>query len=225
MAKEKVDPCDVVRDFFSLCMLISDDFPIYVGIDPGTNGAIGFVCQRVHAAIDIPNMVLEVKKTKRADNIKAGITRIKDPIKRAEKQALFDAGKIAKSGKGTVTKFDYPKIGEIFRYIRGHKSRVIVVLEAIPPSLGPGRRAAEIALNRAYAMWPLFLDYNGYRVEDVAPSIWKPKMGLNKDKNKSLLKARGMFPNAELSLAKHHDRAEALLLCEYMRRVHAGKDS
>jgi hypothetical protein len=52
-------------------------------------------------------------------------------------------------------------------------------------------------------------------VELVTPVVWKRALGLSKDKNASLHKARLLFPAAELHLAKHDGRAEALLLAHY----------
>jgi crossover junction endodeoxyribonuclease RuvC len=60
-------------------------------------------------------------------------------------------------------------------------------------------------------------------IEFVTPVVWKRSYGLSKDKHASLHKARLMFPTAELHLAKHDGRAEALLIAEYGRRTFAGK--
>lgn len=47
----------------------------------------------------------------------------------------------------------------------------------------------------------------------VRPSQWKKDLQLaGKDKKASLYKARLLFPMADLKLAKHHGRAEALLI-------------
>ena len=59
-------------------------------------------------------------------------------------------------------------------------------------------------------------------VELVTPGVWKRSCGLGKDKRAALDKARLLFPSAELSLAKHHGRAEALLLADFGRRVNLG---
>jgi len=56
----------------------------------------------------------------------------------------------------------------------------------------------------------------------VTPSTWKRSYGLGKDKHASLHKARLMWPRADLRLAKHEGRAEALLIAEYGRRHLAG---
>ena len=52
-------------------------------------------------------------------------------------------------------------------------------------------------------------------LELVTPGVWKRSYGLGKDKHASLHKARLMFPSAELHLAKHDGRAEALLIARY----------
>jgi crossover junction endodeoxyribonuclease RuvC len=52
-------------------------------------------------------------------------------------------------------------------------------------------------------------------LEFVTPGVWKKSYGLSKDKHASLHKARLLFPSAELHLAKHDGRAEALLIARY----------
>jgi crossover junction endodeoxyribonuclease RuvC len=52
-------------------------------------------------------------------------------------------------------------------------------------------------------------------VELVTPGVWKKFHGLGKDKRASLHKARLLYPGAELHLAKHDGRAEALLIARY----------
>jgi crossover junction endodeoxyribonuclease RuvC len=57
------------------------------------------------------------------------------------------------------------------------------------------------------------------RVEMVLPQAWKKAIGVTAEKEKSLVMARNLFPNAMLKLKKHHGRAEALLIAEYARRM------
>jgi len=61
------------------------------------------------------------------------------------------------------------------------------------------------------------------RIEFVTPATWKRSYGLSKDKHASLHKTRLMFPTAELQLAKHDGRAEALLIADWGRRSLLGK--
>ena len=60
-------------------------------------------------------------------------------------------------------------------------------------------------------------------LELVTASVWKRQMGLDSSKGVSLDKARLLFPIAGLARVKDHNRAEALLLSEYSRRVFTGK--
>jgi len=55
-------------------------------------------------------------------------------------------------------------------------------------------------------------------VHYVTPQKWKKLLGLDSDKHKSLELARSLWPNAPLSRKKDNNRAEALLLAEYLRR-------
>ncbi len=59
-------------------------------------------------------------------------------------------------------------------------------------------------------------------LEFVTPAQWKRDLGLDSDKRKSLDRARLLYPTAELRLAKHDGRAEALLIANWatMRRSH-----
>lgn len=52
-------------------------------------------------------------------------------------------------------------------------------------------------------------------IELVTPATWKRALGLSSDKRASLDKARLLYPMADLPLAKHDGRAEALLLAHW----------
>lgn len=53
----------------------------------------------------------------------------------------------------------------------------------------------------------------------VEPQAWKRHYGLSSEKGASLVTARTLYPSAPLKLAKHHNRAEALLIAHYGRAV------
>jgi hypothetical protein len=55
----------------------------------------------------------------------------------------------------------------------------------------------------------------------VEPQAWKRHYGLKTTKGESLTTARTLYPTAPLKLAKHHNRAEALLIAHYGREVMA----
>ncbi len=67
------------------------------------------------------------------------------------------------------------------------------------------------------------LDILGIRPETVAPRAWKAKYGLKRVKGEKdaawkarhCAMARRLYPAAPITLAKHHNRAEALLLAHW----------
>lgn len=51
----------------------------------------------------------------------------------------------------------------------------------------------------------------------VSPQKWKKDLGLGSEKSAALDKARILYPTADLELAKHHGRAEAILIAHWAR--------
>lgn len=70
------------------------------------------------------------------------------------------------------------------------------------------------------------LTSNQIKIETVKPNVWKPALGLDSDKSKSISKAIALFPEAETHLKrkKDHGRAEALLLAHFAWKL-MGKKS
>lgn len=64
----------------------------------------------------------------------------------------------------------------------------------------------------------------GIRYELVTPARWKRAMGLSKDKGESRALAQSLYPGlaSQLSQAKDHGRAEALLIAEWGKRERQG---
>lgn len=60
------------------------------------------------------------------------------------------------------------------------------------------------------------LDLNTLKVR---PNVWKPALGLNRDKKKSLALARKLFPKNvnDFKLVKHDGRAEAALIAHFAK--------
>jgi crossover junction endodeoxyribonuclease RuvC len=64
------------------------------------------------------------------------------------------------------------------------------------------------------------------RTTRVRPQEWKKEFGLiKKDKGDSIRVAQELFPHADITLKKHHGRAEALLLAEFGRRQNLRQES
>jgi hypothetical protein len=58
----------------------------------------------------------------------------------------------------------------------------------------------------------------------VTPQKWKGHFGLTKDKNEALDMARMYWPEAKLKLKKDINRAEALLIAQWLRHQINGKN-
>lgn len=71
------------------------------------------------------------------------------------------------------------------------------------------------------------LDIIGITPRTVSPAVWKRRFGLKrlKDEKEAAWKARHrelatkLYPSAPITLAKHHNRAEALLIAHYVRTL------
>jgi crossover junction endodeoxyribonuclease RuvC len=77
--------------------------------------------------------------------------------------------------------------------------------------------ASSFTAGYGYGLWIGILSSLAVAYRTVRPSTWKREMGVSADKDLSRAKARALFPLLDLSLKKHHGRAEALLLAQYAR--------
>jgi hypothetical protein len=199
-----------VREFVARAARL--DSLVYVGIDPGADGAISFLCANLNCVLDIPTG--EVSRVRRVKNR----PRKGDP-----------PGPKTRVVRGKTEKFDNQAICKIVNIFNPIKERVKVCLEIASPMVrGKGGNNLRTAFltGAGYMLWPLFLSSKGYSLEELEPEDWKREFGLiKKDKEASRLKARALWPRAPLSRKKDHNRAEALLLAEALRRRHGQERS
>lgn len=137
---------------------------------------------------------------------------------------VFDIPTVKVNRKGgTKTMFNNPAIVETFDCIR-HRACTygvrLVIEEAQVQIGGKGANAyTGFRVGVAYGMWGLYLASQGFSVTTAHPGKWKTKMGLRgKDKEAARLMALGLWPKADIMRKKDHNRAEALLLAEWLRR-------
>lgn len=100
--------------------------------------------------------------------------------------------------------------------LRGRQSRAVIERVSAMPKQGV---ASSFAFGCGFGSILGVLQTMHIPLALVTPSVWKQSYGLSKDKHASLHKARLMFPTAELHLAKHEGRAEALLIADWGRRA------
>lgn len=81
--------------------------------------------------------------------------------------------------------------------------------------------ASGFSFGMGYGIWLGILAAYGLPTDLVPPQRWKKVMfdGMGKEKDASRIRAKELFPEADLSLRKHHGRGDALLIAEYRRRL------
>lgn len=106
----------------------------------------------------------------------------------------------------------------------GHKDirrRVQVVVEKTNAIRGDTPKTA-FAMGRYRMLWEVIFSAYNIPWDFVSPRKWKNALGLSSNKDESLRLARRLFPDVELPNKCDHDKAEGLLLADYLRRTRFG---
>lgn len=77
--------------------------------------------------------------------------------------------------------------------------------------------SSTFSFGRAVGVISAVCELTRYNVHLVSARKWKAHFHLSADKNESLDMARYLWPEAKLTLKKHGNKAEALLIAEYLR--------
>lgn len=95
----------------------------------------------------------------------------------------------------------------------------IIIIENVHAMPNQGT-VSMFSFGMGYGVWLGIIAALNIPVEFVTPQCWKKYYNLGPDKEASRAAALQLFPSQanELKLKKHHGRAEALLLAEYLRR-------
>ena len=83
--------------------------------------------------------------------------------------------------------------------------------------------ASSFQFGRAVGVISAVAELTNYPFHLVTPQKWKKYFHLTSDKNESLDLARSFWPEAKLTLKKHGNRAEALLIALYWKDQINGK--
>lgn len=98
------------------------------------------------------------------------------------------------------------------------KESVAVFLER--PIAMPGQQISTAASNfDCQGVLRALMTIRGYTTRMVPPAEWKRYYKLGKDKDAAVKTARALYPTAPLTLAKHHNRSEAILIGRYGLRM------
>lgn len=111
--------------------------------------------------------------------------------------------------------------------LRAHGPCVSVAIESVHAMPGGGERrmgaTSAFSFGKGFGAWLGILAALRLTYTLVPPQRWKKALmdGMPKEKDASRQRAMQLFPEAagDLKLKKHHGRADALLIAEYLRRT------
>lgn len=162
----------------------------YIGIDPGLSGAVAVISSKEQRVYNTPT--IEVKTGKKRKNV-------------------YDVMGMVNIFK-TIIDTSWVKATDI---------TINVALEKIHAMPGQGVTSM-FSMGEGFGIWKGIVSAFYLPMHLIPPQTWKKAIvGTGKDKEASRLKAIELFPKMhdELKFKKDHDKAEALLIAEYLHRV------
>ena len=163
----------------------------FIGIDPGLLGAVAIVGNGEARVFDAPILVTQSKPRK---------------------------------GKAKIKReYELVKIVDTIRSVPAWNSLAVFEKVGSRPDQGV---VSMWTMGYGSGIWEMALTYAGIPYTRVSPLKWKNMMleGVGHDKEASVLRAQQLFPHIDLHSergAMRDGRAEALLLADYARRMHA----
>ena len=127
-----------------------------------------------------------------------------------------------KVGRGNRRQYVVAQMVSLLQYYGGAPNAV-VGLEFVRAMPDQGVTSM-FSMGRGVGLWEGIITALGFPLIQITPQVWKRAMlgpGMGSDKNASILQALALFPTqapALLTRKKDHNRAEALLIAEYLRR-------
>ena len=131
--------------------------------------------------------------------------------------AIEDLPTMPLPGNGLVTrKIDGHALAQLLRKHVGADEVAQVFLEQVG-TMGGRNNAVQTqgSLLRTLGAIESVLEVLRMPPKMLQPQKWKSFYGLNADKRKGMNCALRLYPAAPITLAKHHNRAEALLIAHY----------
>lgn len=170
-----------------------------LGVDLGLDGAIAVLRDRkIVAMYDLPTVEVQVGKRMRREHVPAG--------------AVVLVRELCDDHKPDVAVLERLHAMPTQRHA-GETDKAFEGRLSSGASANFSRGAALYTYLTAFAACDV-------QVERISPGKWKRDYGLTADKTVSLAKAIELFPHAYqwLRRAKDHNRGEAILLAEWLRR-------
>ncbi len=130
---------------------------------------------------------------------------------------------VPKKKKGYRTEYDVHAFGKLLTPFRNCVSVAGLELLSGYPALSS---QALFAMGRGMGLWEMALAANCIPYTLILPQKWKKEMGVlvpekddKKRKAAAVLRAKQLFPWLDFPLVKDHNKADAVLIADYMRRM------
>jgi len=226
MAKKIIPPID--KELESFLAHYHPGQRIYIGIDPGIEGAISVMLVNPSGKFHFKVFDIPTNKAEKMVNTQHLKLRRAGALKAKQKKKV----------KRTTTRSEY-KYDELARFFQllslttDDPNNIHITIEKVVVTLfrpgGGACRACKrqfglspysgVAVGIANAMWPMVLYTHGwFKFAYVTAKMWKKYMGLiSRDKNAARRAAIAMFKDnaVDFERVKDHNRAESALIAVY----------
>lgn len=150
--------------------------------------------------------------------IDPGITGAVGVLKNGQYLAVFDIPSVAKGSGMVKREIDPAGLAREITARLDPKEYAEVLLERV--SAMPGQGVSSVfSFGDSYGCCRATVAVLGLSTVLVPPAVWKKHFNLGREKEDSRALAIRLFPTADLSLKKHADRAEALLMARYLWEI------
>lgn len=129
--------------------------------------------------------------------------------------AVEDMPVVTKGSGSVKSEVDPAGLIWLLRRYAPAEEPVAVVLERVNAMPGQGV-SSTFSLGDSFGCARSAVAAAGFELHYVTPGQWKKHHGLSSDKDASRALATRLWPGAPLSLKKHADRAEALLMARWL---------
>jgi crossover junction endodeoxyribonuclease RuvC len=151
--------------------------------------------------------------------IDPGLTGAVGRLNNGRFEGVLDIPTVTKGTGSVKREVDPAGVAHILRTASsGSGEFVAVVLERVNAMPGQGVSSV-FSLGDSFGSLRAVVAVLGIEMHYVSPVTWKKHFGLGSDKELSRALAVKLFPQAELHLKKHADRAEALLMARWLHET------
>jgi hypothetical protein len=136
-----------------------------------------------------------------------------------EKAEVYDIPTIKKGDGAVKYEIDPAGLGRVLRFGITNSEKVVAALERVNSM--PGQASSStFSLGDSFGVCRAVLSLTNLPLMYVTPMAWKKYFKLTKDKEEARALAIKRYPQVELHLKKHIDRAEALLIATYLKETY-----